>query len=172
MKFISILFIAAIFIFGSVTSLDVSWIPSDPDGPLPLSAKYRDSLRKLCTLLQSGGTLPSEIQQKRHVLSKMCKKLAADDNNIASAGGGGLGLMLTSSIKKVIVIVVLGFGGFHLWENRRAILSLLKSLFKKVKKENLQQNLIDVQIAREARLKRFQKEVNLDEITSLPDKDL
>ena len=67
-------------------STNVDWIPNDPDAALPLSADYRKSLRSLCTLITNGSKLPADIMDKKEVLSKMCKKLAADD----AIGGGSL----------------------------------------------------------------------------------
>lgn len=58
-----------------IHSLDVSWLPSDPDGPLPLSSKYRAALSKLCTMISSGQTLPPEINVKLPILKKLCIKL-------------------------------------------------------------------------------------------------
>ena len=60
-------------------ALDVSWIPSDPDGPLPLSHRYRESLSALCGQIASGAALPPEIQEKRKVLDNMCSKLSASE---------------------------------------------------------------------------------------------
>ena len=144
------------------TSLDVSWIPSDPDGPLPLSAKYRDSLRKLCTLLNSGDKLPFELQQKRPTLVKMCKKLKSGDNNIASAAYNAFDFSSLSYFKKVVIagIVSVG-GGWVLWDKRRDIKRSLTAYLKKAtgssEKDTLRY-LMDAQKAREARLKRFQEE--------------
>jgi hypothetical protein len=52
--------------------------------------------------------------------------------------GGNLSVMLKSSIKAVIVIVVVGLGGNYIWENRRMVIHLFKSFFKKSRKESLQ----------------------------------
>ena len=165
-------FLYHIFIFGLsflqlVTPLDVSWIPSDPDGPLPLSVKYRDSLRKLCTLLDSGSTLPSEIQDKRSILIKMCKKLRSGDNNIASAAD----FTTLTSFKKVLITGVLGIGGsLILWDKRRQIGRTITTILKRITgsdKREVLQNLIDVQVARDARLKRFRQVDDLDSIVQL-----
>ena len=37
-RLVSLLVLFTLYI---VNALDVSWLPSDPDGPLPLSANYR-----------------------------------------------------------------------------------------------------------------------------------
>mmetsp|Transcript_14193 Transcript_14193/g.21880 ORF Transcript_14193/g.21880 Transcript_14193/m.21880 type:complete len:137 (+) Transcript_14193:146-556(+) len=60
-------------------AIDVSWIPSKGDEPLPLSTTYRDKLRRLCALLDSR--MPPEIEEKRDVLEKQCARLASDDAN-------------------------------------------------------------------------------------------
>ena len=167
--------ILCIFLLGLsylhvVTSLDVSWIPSDPDGPLPLSAKYRDSLRKLCTLLDSGNPMPAELKEKKPTLVKMCKKLRSGDKNIAhstdkiSLKGWG-GLILTG---------VLSYGCIVAWDKRRSIRRMIKSFMEKVTgsdKKEILRNVVDAQIAREARLKRFQQmqEAEVNEIVQLAD---
>ena len=58
-----------------IHSLDVSWLPSDPDGPLPLSSKYRAALGKLCTMISSGQTLPPDVNVKLPIIKKLCIKL-------------------------------------------------------------------------------------------------
>ena len=70
----------------TILATNVDWIPNDPDAALPLSADYRKSLRSLCTLITNGSKLPADIMNKKEVLTKMCKKLAADD----AIGGGSL----------------------------------------------------------------------------------
>lgn len=155
-------------------SLDVSWIPTDPDGPLPLSARYRDSLRKLCTLIESGKSLPVELTQKRHVLNKMCEKLKSGDNNIKSAGGT-FNIFSVSSISRVAIAGIVGAGcKYLLWDNRRDITSRLKSLMSKASRSSekqVLQGITDVQIAREARLRRFQRDDSLDQPAMLADTD-
>ena len=66
-------------------ALDASWIPADGDAPLPLSSGYRDKLRALCGLLESGAALPPEIVARRGALAKQCAQLARDD---AGSSGG------------------------------------------------------------------------------------
>ena len=67
----------------SLAALDVSFLPNDENAPLPLSAKYRDALRRLCVLLEENRTLPKDVEMKKPVLRQLCKKLKADDVNIA-----------------------------------------------------------------------------------------
>lgn len=65
-------------------SFDISFIPANEDNPsLPLSAKYRDQLRKLCLIVEKSKTLPKELMEKKEVLNKMCFKLKQDDENVA-----------------------------------------------------------------------------------------
>lgn len=155
-----------VVLVGSVWSLDVSFIPNDENAPLPLSAKYRDSLRKLCTLVVSGGRLPPEAEAKRNVLVKMCKKLKRDDTNVETS---------TKSAGKVsakaLFYSLLGIGGGYItWNNRKFIGHKFRSLFtnKRVASANVVEskeiivsmdNNAEIQaqqaVAREARLKRF-----------------
>lgn len=84
--------------------LDVSFIPNDENAPLPLSAKYRTSLRRLCNLMekyppsnrntksQASGSTSNNIladlygdSVKHRALQNLCIKLAADDKNIEQA---------------------------------------------------------------------------------------
>ena len=54
-----------VFFMDFVHALDVSWIPADPDGNLPLSTNYRDSLRKLCHKFDRGDFLSHLPHQKK-----------------------------------------------------------------------------------------------------------
>lgn len=106
-------------------AMDVSFIPNDENAPLPLSTKYRDSLRKLCDLLrESANNLPAEMQTKKHVLNKMCKKLQADDNNISSAGG----TLVNQNMGKVLVAILAVGGGYYAWQNKDWISLTIASL--------------------------------------------
>ena len=96
-------------------ALDVSWIPTNPeDGPLPLSTKYRDNLRKLCTMLKSSRP-PPELLEKRVSLQKMCKRLASDDANVKSSSN-----IIMGGSKSMIIVGLIGLGvSYYAWENRR-----------------------------------------------------
>ena len=109
-----LLFIHSILLSISY-ALDVSWIPTNPDdGPLPLSTKYRDNLRKLCMLLKSPRP-PPELQEKRLSLQKMCKRLASDDANVKSSSS-----IVMGGSKSMIIVGLIGFGlSYYAWENRR-----------------------------------------------------
>ena len=169
------LLICCICSFKTSIALDVSWIPTDPDGPLPLSAKYRDSLRKLCSLMKIGGPLPPELNEKKLVLNKMCQKLQAGDSNIASVDK----FRNMFSVATVRGVVIAGFVGlvskYLIWDKRRGIRKYLNSIPKKLSsagKGDISNTLTDVQIAREARLKRFQKESAAETVVHLGPSDL
>ena len=167
MRFFCLLLILLFSCLQFVTSLDVSWIPTDPDGPLPLSAKYRNSLRKLCVLIDNGATLPSAVLAKKPTLVKMCKKLRSGDSNIASA----LNFTTLTNFNKVLITGIIGIGGTLLiWDRRRQIGKYIRKLLKTInggQRKEVLQNLIDVQVAREARLKRFNLAEDLDSIVNL-----
>eukprot|EP01038_Epipyxis_sp_PR26KG_P005451 gene5451-7545_t len=176
------------FIVINVSSLDVSFIPNDENAPLPLSTKYRDSLRKLCDLLKTKADLPAEVMEKRGVLNKMCKKLAKDDNNI----NGSFSVPWNSSTIKQLIYTIIGVGsGYLCYTHRIWIISTFKLFMKKIiGKENekisvnkssikstpvtdmvneldkdLQRNRIAE--AREARLKRFAEMNSYNEVSDI-----
>ena len=62
-----------------VMALDASWLPSDPDGPLPLKASYRTALRQLCNRLKEGKPMPPSIEAQRSIIENQCAKLAQSD---------------------------------------------------------------------------------------------
>ena len=161
MRCIICLLLACASLSRLVVTLDVSWIPTDPDGPLPLSAKYRDSLRKLCGLMRSGNPLPAELTNRKRSLTKMCRKLDSGDDNIASVYQG-LSRFNFSSIRKVLIAGFVGLGcKFLIWDRRREIEKLLKNLLKKVRNsrtDNATRTLRNVNEARDARLRRFERE--------------
>eukprot|EP00670_Eutreptiella_braarudii_P004226 CAMPEP_0174304370 /NCGR_PEP_ID=MMETSP0809-20121228/60749_1 /TAXON_ID=73025 ORGANISM="Eutreptiella gymnastica-like, Strain CCMP1594" /NCGR_SAMPLE_ID=MMETSP0809 /ASSEMBLY_ACC=CAM_ASM_000658 /LENGTH=180 /DNA_ID=CAMNT_0015410591 /DNA_START=17 /DNA_END=559 /DNA_ORIENTATION=- len=88
-----------VFFMDFVHALDVSWIPADPDGNLPLSTNYRDSLRKLCHKFDRGDFLSHLPHQKKATVVKLCLKLKEDD---AHDGGHG------SSSRGVGPIIIVG----------------------------------------------------------------
>jgi hypothetical protein len=104
-------------------ALDASFIPNDENEPLPLSKKYRDSLRKLCVLLKTDSSrLPVEIAQKRTVLEKVCHKLAMDDNNIETAS-----TFSKASRGQNLLYGLIGLGSsYYLWANRRWLITKIK----------------------------------------------
>ena len=167
-------------LFGLVVSLlciysnglDVSFIPNDENAAtLPLSAKYRDTLRRLCTRLKSGDKLPNELIQKKKTLTALCLKLEKDDRNIASAHRPyNLNGFLSLKNFQRLIFSILGLGGgFFVWIHRQWIFNFhqLKKAFLKSKNDDKSnatgnqqeqeevQRLREIQEAREARLKRF-----------------
>ena len=97
--------------------MNVDWLPNDENAPLPLSSSYRASLRKLCSLLNSGQRLPPELVAKKQVLQKQCRKLEEDDTNIKqgeSEGGAGLlnlfGRLPMTLVAAVTLIAIVGGG--------------------------------------------------------------
>lgn len=142
-------FVVALIVFfgslSSVLSLDASWIPSDPDGPLPLSSAYRESLRKLCDLLDKGQPLPTEIEKKKKVIAKLCKRLEADK----IIGDSDKPITITA------VATVLGFGGAtFLWWNRRSIGHFISGIFNRGRGIPLP-SPEQIRLAREARMRHF-----------------
>lgn len=177
-KIVSSLLVIVIFSFGA--ALDVSFIPNDENAPLPLSHKYRESLRRLCTLVKGGGRLPEELQEKRVVLEKMCVKLAKDDSNIESAEVG----VLSKWDLKSIAFTLLGVGGSYvMWNNRHWIKTKANAFLNNAKVNQADRVVADggvlgggeqfrpvgegdpvnmrVLEAREARLRRF-AEINVN----------
>lgn len=158
-----------------VRSLDVSFIPNDENAPLPLSQNYRDSLRKLCMILNGDPKrIPPELYAKRNVLEKICQKLAKDDNNISSAGkfDNVIGNFRLSFKSFLISLIAIG-GGYLTWKNRNWFRSRLWSTavpqnnrYDEVPNVIEQDGRLDIldpqnQI-REARLKRFAAINNCD----------
>ena len=64
-------------LFATAAAFDVSWIPADPDGPLPLSKAYRENLKRLCDVVRTVKPLPPSIVAKLPVIEKLCAKLEA-----------------------------------------------------------------------------------------------
>lgn len=142
MKFqLLILYIQMYFSF----SFDVSWIPSDPDGPLPLSSNFRSSLRKLCNLIDQGKVPPDLEGDKLLVVRKMCVKLKEQSDEVNDSILSDFNFLN----KNVIGVIISTFVLYQLYASRRSIarsLNLIPS----------SQYTGDSAAAREARLKRFQ----------------
>lgn len=112
-------------------ALDVSFIPNDENAPLPLSKKYRDSLRKLCILLANNESkLPYELQQKKVVLKKMCKKLSIDDKNIESSQITNILDLSKFNMKTLILSLLSISSGCLIWNHRRWLGLKLRNIFK------------------------------------------
>lgn len=99
-----------VLISSRAGAMDVSWIPDEDNAPLPLSSSYRNSLRRLCSLIKSGKSLPPEVKAKKRALDAQCKKLDADDQNISMGnkeGGAGLSaLSLTLALAGLVGVLV------------------------------------------------------------------
>jgi len=114
----------------TILALDAKFYAND-DGAdqLPLSASYRDSLRKLCTLLSTGGRLPQEHEKNKAKLKKMCQKLASDDDNIQKGAKEGL---LPVALKSRIFVGIATLGGCYvMWTQRHVLAKFLSSAFRK-----------------------------------------
>jgi hypothetical protein len=128
-----------VLFLSSVQALDVSFIPNDTGDPsIPLSANYRDRLRKLCKLLTLNQPLPKEISEKKEILEKMCFKLSLDDHNIDSASSSGWFRRklpsfssFSSSGKKWLYIGLTVTGSALLWKYHPLLLSGIKRFLKK-----------------------------------------
>jgi hypothetical protein len=157
-----LIFVMILMLIAFTSALDVSFIPNDENAPLPLSAKYRESLRRLCTILKSGSKLPPELIHKKKVLKSMCAKLDKDDRNIA-AGAVRLGdLWKSKHLQKLFYGIISIFGGYFIWANRLVVFEVIRKVFARGKKQYGRrlgdgdgEEIIDMQVAREARLKRF-----------------
>jgi len=109
MRDFKLLFVAVLLLLDggrqkwAAEALEASWIGNDENEPLPQSAKYRANLRRICSLMRSGGKLPKSYAEKRSVLEKMCIKLQKDDDNVSSA-------VAVSSAKNVALLLC-GFTG-------------------------------------------------------------
>jgi hypothetical protein len=160
-----LLLLQSLLNFRTLFALDVSWIPTDAnDGPLPLSTKYRNNLRKLCNMMKQPNP-PPELLAKATALKKMCQRLESDDRNVASSSGDG---SLTANLRTVVLIGLAGIGiSYYAWQERRMIIrtvrSWIKPLFSRATKRYRLGGDDDVpdisssndQMLREARLKRF-----------------
>lgn len=150
---IYLLFIVIFYIICSSNGLDVSWIPNDPDGPLPLSIQYRQSLRRLCLLIDKGSRLPPEVEAKKNVLKKMCTKLKYDDDSIQSS------INYKHSIKNVAIFASSLGGSYFIWHNRKVISNIYNNIIRSLTKRSSSSSIDSDQMLqdiREARLKRFQ----------------
>ena len=137
----------------SAVAFDVSWIPSDPDGPLPQSTRYRETLERLCVLIKDNARLPPELQAKREVLTKMCRRLEDDKRLLNSFG-------MPISRNAIGLALAIG-GGAAVWICRDEVAHLLRSFLRAVLRLGKKpQDLNDaraLEALRQARLKRYQE---------------
>lgn len=67
--------LCVLLVTPAAVGFDLTWIPADPEGPLPLSQAFRDQLSKLCDIIDGGGPMPPTIEARLADLKKMCAKL-------------------------------------------------------------------------------------------------
>ena len=89
---------------ATACAFDLSWIPADGEGPLPLSTSYRQQLARLCDIIESGSALPPSIAERRSDIEKMCAKL-----RVAERPRGFLRLGAT--------LAGVALGGGYAWRN-------------------------------------------------------
>ena len=133
--------VAIFFWVSAAAALDVSWLPADIDGPLPLSSNYRVALRKLCDLLAENKNIPAELEIKRDVVSSLCSKLESSEKYSGEApwlNGSPPSYLLYSAL------VVGGGAAFFMWARRGGFGRRVDGASKSSNAE-----------IREARLKKF-----------------
>ena len=130
-----------------IHALDVNWIPNDSDengvSNIPLSSKYRDSLRKLCNILANSSRIPPELEMKKKNLKKMCKRLDADESNSNVPSIDNIFSKIYENKRSVLIGFGLFGGAYYLWKNKG--LNLFKPQIRIVDAENL----------RDLRMKRY-----------------
>ena len=131
-----------------VYTLDVNWIPNDSDengvSNIPLSSKYRDSLRKLCNILATSSRIPPELEMKKKNLKKMCKRLAADDSNSNVPSIENIFHKIYENRRNILIGFGLFGGVYYVWKNKSI------NLFKPQ-----QIHIVDPENIRELRMKRY-----------------
>ena len=96
---------------ATVAAFDVSWIPADPDGPLPLSKAYRENLKRLCDVVRTVKPLPPSIVEKLPVIEKLCAKLEASS---------GSGSSLVNRLR-LVGVVAAGAWAWHSYQSKGLI---------------------------------------------------
>ena len=96
---------------ATVAAFDVSWIPADPDGPLPLSKAYRENLKRLCDVVRTVKPLPPSIVAKLPVIEKLCAKLEASSSS---------GSALVSRLR-LVGVVAAGAWAWHSYQSKGLI---------------------------------------------------
>ena len=109
-------------LFFSVNSIDVSWVPNDPDSSLPLSKNYRASLRKLCKIIEENSKVATNLLAEKPSLKKMCIRLKRDDKNIESS-------TYVPPSKLILTIFGIGGGSYLAWLQRYAIKKIFNKIF-------------------------------------------
>lgn len=114
-----VLLIVVLLAGRQLSALDVSFLPNDENAPLPLSAKYRDALRRLCVLLEENRNLPKELEAKKPVLRNLCKKLRLDDENIAQ--GMQESQVQHSVVRSFLYLAVTVGSGYFLFQHKEVV---------------------------------------------------
>jgi len=109
-------------------SFEATFTPNKENEQLPLSNKYRDSLRSLCVILKEGGKLSAEYESKREILHNMCKKLEKDDQNVKLSQMEGK--FTDWAFKTVATSTALG-SAYLLWRNWNSVDRLFSKILKK-----------------------------------------
>lgn len=156
-----------IFHVSVVECTKISFTPSDDD-QLPLSTKYRDSLRQLCDILNKGQKLPDNFASKEASIRKQCAKLAKDDRNVSGAN-------ISRPSPAMMLLGAAGLASvYYIWKNdlsfddvlgvanrlyrylKNIVLGLTKSTAKYSNgRKDADAVNEDLAKAREARLRRF-----------------
>lgn len=92
-------------LLSNAGGLDLTWIPADADGPLPVSENYRDALTKLCTIIKGKEQLAPELIGKKEIIERMCVKLSMSKNASVGPSNPSVGYA---------VAALLGFGTLYL----------------------------------------------------------
>ena len=96
--------------------------------------------------MESGSNVPEQLEKKRSVLEKWCKKLKMDENSTS--------IVNWKQLSERTMMAMLGIGGAsYLWFQRRTIGGLLK----RFKGEDDVPSIEQLRIAREARMQHFQE---------------
>lgn len=151
-----LLILSLSLLFGSYYAFDISFIRTDDkDSTVPLSAKYREQLRKLCKVLEKNSKLPKDLEAKKEELAKMCMKLKKDDENIESAESSGI--INNKFARKALLVGALVGSGWFAWKNAHMLLSFIPFLGNGKASVGISQEA--TQDMRDARLKRFSAEL-------------
>jgi hypothetical protein len=140
--------ILLLFSLQNVLSLDVNWVPSDPEGPLPLSSKYRKDLSKLCQLIEKNKPLPKKIKNEKETIAKLCQKLKDSNESIVE----------DSSLASPFLIYLLVAGGilYVFYSNKEKFMKIFTKQ-NGLSSKSVSLSSQDSSLAREARLKKFDR---------------
>jgi hypothetical protein len=164
-KLIVLIFVMIVTI---IQSIDVSWIPSDIDGPLPLSSKFRNSLEKLCKILSSGESIPPEVKLKEKVIQSMCKKLQPTNTYLGLLSER----LYASPYREIFVSCVIIGTSTVFWNYRNYVIKFInKHIF--IKKDNKatvvssrtasREGKLNADEIRKARIQQFSKLLSKDD---------